>query len=155
MIYVTVSGLPLSFTRLIEKMDEIAGEIKEEVLIQGVTDYEAKHAKYEKYFPREKAEQLIKNARLVISHAGIGTIICAIQFGTPIIIVPRLQRLKEHYNDHQLEIARAMEGRKGIKVAYDIDKLKDVLNFSEIPQMGSGRAKLIQTIKSYVDSLTR
>lgn len=151
MIYVTVSGLPLPFMRLIKKMDEIAGNIQEEVIIQSGVDYTAKQAKYAKYFSRKEADQLIERARLVISHAGIGTIICAIQSGTPLIIVPRLKKFNEHYNDHQLEIADAMQQRAGIKVIYDVDELNGVLAFSEIPQIGTGKAKLVETIKSYVE----
>lgn len=156
MIYVTVSGMSLPFWRLIKKMDEIAGQIDEEVLIQGGADYTPSHAKYVKYLRREEAMNITKDARLVVSHAGAGTIINAIHFAIPIIIVPRLKRLKEHYSDHQLELAKKLESRKGIKVIYDVNVIKDSLDFSEEPNFDSvGKDRLTGAIKQFVDRLAR
>lgn len=154
MIYVTASGVPLAFRRLIEKMDKIAADLEEEVIIQGGYDYAAKNATYHKYFPRRQADKHIQNARLIVSHAGIGTIINALQYRKPIIIIPRLKKYNEHFNDHQLEIAEALRERKGIKVIYDVEELEDSLSFSERPDIGAGRKRLINTIKSYVENIS-
>lgn len=153
MIYVSTGGSVLPFLRLIKKMDEIAGEIDEKVIIQGGVNYIAKHAEYKNYLSREEADETVRQARLVISHAGVGIAIKAIEFLTPIIIVPRLAKLNEHFNDHQLELATVLEERKGIKVIYDIDLLKEAISFSGIPQPGTGRKKLVEAIREYVVTL--
>jgi len=153
MIYVSTGGSVLPFLRLIKKMDEIAGEIDEKVIIQGGVNYIAKHAEYKNYLSREEADETVRQARLVISHAGAGITVKAIEFLTPIIIVPRLAKLNEHFNDHQLELATVLEERKGIKVIYDIDLLKEAISFSEIPQPGTGRKKLVEAIREYVVTL--
>ena len=154
MIYTTVSGTPLPFLRLIKTMDEIAGVIGEEVVIQGAIEFDAQNAVYEKYYSREQASKLIKDARLVISHAGIGTIIETIRNQTPLIIVPRRKELNEHFNDHQMEIAKACEDREGIKVIYKVDQLKDAVNFSQAPSKSTEKQiQIINTIKSFVDAI--
>lgn len=154
MIYATTSGMPFPFWRLIKKMDDIAGQIEEEVVIQGAVDYETRNASYFRYFRRHEADDMLRKARLIVSHAGAGTIIKAIEYSTPIIILPRLKKLNEHYSDHQIELARAMDGRKGIKVIYDIDELDNVLDFSEKPENTEGiNSGITQDIKSYINSL--
>lgn len=153
MIYVSTGGSVLPFSRLVTKMDEIAGEINEEVYIQGGLEYNARYAKYSRYFPREKALELMKEARLVVSHAGAGTILDSINVSVPIIIVPRLKKFNEHFNDHQLDLAKVLEGRQGIKVVYDVDKLKEELNFTEIPVSSSKKINLINAIKSYLEDV--
>lgn len=154
MIYVTTSGMPLPFRRLIKKMDDLAGQIAEEVVIQGAVEYEAKSASYFRYFRRHEADEKLRTARLIVSHAGAGTIIKAIEYSTPIIILPRLKSLNEHYSDHQMELARAIEGRKGVKVIYDINELDNILDFNEKPEKAeSADSGITQAIKSYINSL--
>lgn len=154
MIFVTVSLDLHPFHRLIRKMDEIAGQLDEEVVIQGGIDYEAKNAKYLKSTSREKALELLTQARLVVSHAGIGTIILAIQHHKPLIIVPRMKKYKEHHNDHQLQVAKQIQGRRGIKVVYDVDNLRDMLDFSEKSSFNSdGTKALTCNIKLFINSI--
>lgn len=47
-------------------------------------------------------------ADLIVSHAGMGTIITTAEVGKPIIIMPRRADLGEHRNDHQLATAEKM-----------------------------------------------
>ncbi len=156
MIFVTVSLDLHPFHRLIRKMDEIAGQLDEEVIIQGGIDYEAKNAKYLKWIPRNKMQEPVVQARLVVTHAGIGAILLAMQHRKPLIIVPRMKKYKEHHNDHQLQVARQIQGRRGIKVVYDVDNLRDMLDFSEEPNFDSvGKDRLTGAIKQFVDRLAR
>lgn len=152
MIFVTVSIDIHPFTRLISKMDEIAGQLDEDVIIQGGIDYKAKNAKYLTSTSRKESLELLTQARLVVSHAGIGTIILAMQHRKPLIIVPRIKKYNEHHNDHQLQIAKQLQDRKGIKVAYDVDGLKEMLGFSEKPEFDfKGRNAVTDEIKKFVD----
>ena len=65
-------------------MDEISADLKEEVIAQiGSTKYIPKNMKYFKFLEDEsKILKLYKEARLVISHAGAGTIITISNFPT-------------------------------------------------------------------------
>lgn len=120
MIYVTVGKGIDPFDRLVKTADELAPEIGGEVFIQsGCSLYKPLHARYEEFLTFPEAEELLKTASVIISHAGIGTIIGALRAGVPIVVVPRYKKYGEHFNDHQMEIARAVEGRPGVEVVYE------------------------------------
>ncbi len=154
MIFVTASK-GLFFERLIKKADEISAQYSIEIVVQGGYEYqpESKQLTYFTTLPREQFEEYFENAKLVISHAGIGNIIMARQKQKPMVIVPRQKSLGEHYNDHQLEIAKKLEKQKGFKVVYDIDDLDShsVINFSEKPEQENieAKRKIIQTVKDF------
>lgn len=156
MIFVTVSFDLHPFHRLISKMDEIAEQLDEEVIIQGRIEFEAKHSTYLKCVTRLEFEELLSQARLVVSHAGIGAIIQTLEHHKPLIIVPRIKKFNEHHNDHQFEIARQLQNRKGIKVVYNVYELEDLLDFAEPPDFNvTGRKNIIQAIKRFIDSIDR
>ena len=71
--------------------------------------------------PRDEVIEIQRHARVIVGHAGIGTALDALSVKRPFITVPRLKRYNEHMNDHQLEIADAIEcrgwGRKVIDMA--------------------------------------
>ncbi|MHC1578885.1 MAG: glycosyltransferase, partial [Dehalococcoidia bacterium] len=101
-----------AFERLVREMDRIAGELDEEVVMQiGSTDYEPKNCQYFKFMAADEMEKLYARARVVVCHAGIGSILTVLKYSKPLILVPRMKRYGEHIDDHQLEIAREMESR--------------------------------------------
>ncbi len=126
MIFVTVGSGPLDFTRLVRKMDEIARDLGEEVIIQkGFTQFETRFAKSFNFVAYKQALDFFKNAKIIVGHASAGPIMHARQFNKPLIVFPRNGRLKELIDDHQIETAKAIEGTsKMIEVVYHEDDLK-------------------------------
>jgi beta-1,4-N-acetylglucosaminyltransferase len=125
MIYVTVGKMPLGFDRLVKAADALAATIGEDMFIQlGSSAYIPVNAGFKDFLDFDEAEGYLRDASLVVSHAGIGTIIGALRSGTPIVVVPRRERYKEHFNDHQMEVAEAIEGRPGVRVVYEITDLR-------------------------------
>jgi len=167
MIYVTIGGHPQPFDRLIKKVDKIAPFFDEEFIVQkGVSKYIPQNCKCLDFAYYEENENYIKQAKLVISHAGVGTIILARKYNVPIIIVPRLKKYNEHLNDHQLDICNALvkEPRKGIYVVFDIEQLQQtiekVLNegIQEIKcsnDAEKGKEKIVQEIIRFIDFYSR
>jgi UDP-N-acetylglucosamine transferase subunit ALG13 len=102
--------------------------------------------------------EYIRTSDLVISHAGMGTIILCKVYGTPIIIFPRREKYKEHVNDHQMEIAQVLEERRdvNIHVVYEEGQLEEKItellkNIGKYhPQENVGRANLIKTIRAFI-----
>lgn len=156
MIFVTVGNHYKGFERLVIRADELAGKIDEEMIIQiGNTDYLPKNAKYFKFCSYPEIQEYNKKARLVISHAGVGSIITALEQNTPVIIVPRLGKYGEVYDDHQLEIAEALASDSRVKVAYDTDNLIEDIKFTaSFTSANSNKEKLIQSLKTHLSSLT-
>ena len=57
----------------------------------------------------EKMKDIIKNSDIIITHAGVGTIMECLERNKEIIVVPRKVENLEHVNNHQEEIAYEME----------------------------------------------
>jgi len=125
MIFVTVGTHYQGFERLIKKMDEIAGRIDDEVIMQiGFTQYEPKNAKWFRFLKREEdILELYKKADVIVAHAGAGTLLIALSLGKPLVVVPRLKKFEEHVDDQQLELAEALEKMEKAISVYEIEKL--------------------------------
>lgn len=75
-------------------------------------------------------------ADVIISHAGVGSIICAIRAGHTPVIFPRLRRYSETVDDHQAELAQALaESGKAI-VAWTAADLPRAV--AAVPRRGAG-----------------
>jgi len=156
LIFVTVGNHNQGFGRLIKKMDEIAGTINEKVIMQvGYTTYKPVNAEYFSFVGSfEEILRLNREAQVVVSHAGAGSIITALKEKTPVIVVPRLKKYNEHMNDHQLEIAKAMSKNKNVTVIYDVEALDDCLkvDFNFVEEFVHD--KLAIQLKKYILSLS-
>ena len=61
----------------------------------------------------------IRRARLVVAHAGVGSIVTAGENGRPIVVLPRRARLGEHTSDHQVETVGWLRDKPWVHVADD------------------------------------
>jgi UDP-N-acetylglucosamine transferase subunit ALG13 len=64
--------------------------------------------------------ETVQSAVLIVAHAGMGSVITAQEFGKPIVLLPRIEALREHNTDHQIATTNWLRGKPGIYVA-DID----------------------------------
>ncbi len=60
---------------------------------------------------------------VVIAHAGVGSILMVLRTGACPVVIPRLSRLGEHVDDHQMELAEQLERRGLIRVLRPGDDL--------------------------------
>lgn len=154
MIFVTVGTLR-GYDRVVKKMDEIAKGIDEKVVMQiGHTAYRPVHAEYFEFTDDARILQLNRDARVVVSHAGIGSILTALVQRTPIIIVPRQKKYNEHWDDHQLEIAEAMKDSENVKVVYDENDLGRYLKMDlKYTDIYSNNNELVKRISECVNNI--
>jgi len=126
MIFIT-TGTQEPFDRLIETMDDIAGQYPDvHFVVQAFhSHYKAKNFEVLEFLSAADFSDYMDKAELIISHAGMGTIISALVDSKPIIVMPRLLKHNEHRNEHQLATARKFEAMGYLNVAYDEDELKD------------------------------
>ncbi|OGP91536.1 MAG: hypothetical protein A2157_08760 [Deltaproteobacteria bacterium RBG_16_47_11] len=159
MIFVTVGNDFRSFDRLLKKMDEIAPFIPSEILIQtGYSRYVPQNTKHVDFISMDIAIEYIRKSELVVSHAGIGTIILCKEYRIPILILPRRKAMEEHMNDHQLEIAQVLEKKESedIHVLYEENQLKENIlrilkeGASDPSQKVAGKTNLIKTIRDFI-----
>jgi UDP-N-acetylglucosamine transferase subunit ALG13 len=158
LIFLTVGTWRAGYDRLVEAVDELVSNrsITDEVIAQtGYSSYEPKHMTVIKFCSPEEFVDLISRARLVISHAGMGTIIETVKQTKPVVVVPRKAELGEVDNDHQFVTAKQLEKEGKILVAYEIDKLQDKLKEAEtfVPVPGQGSKEILQVVQQFIDDL--
>lgn len=129
MIFVTVGNLD-PFDRLIRAFDEWLAEQPgpvEAIAQIGTGTYRPQHCRWVDFLTPTEYRETFSQAKLVVSHAGMGTIITALEHNKPIIIMPKRASLGEQRNEHQLATARQFRRSACIKVADDADALHAAL----------------------------
>ena len=139
MIFVTV-GTQLSFDRLISAVDEwAAARPADKIFAQvGPSQQQPRHIEYADFVPPGQANELFSQASLIVSHAGMGSILTALKYQKPILIMPRRASLAEHRNDHQMATAKWFGNRPGVSVAWDEEDLIANLNKRHLLTSGTG-----------------
>lgn len=128
MIFVTVGTQDKQFQRLLNAVEKL--DIQEEIIIQrGSTKFQTKkkNIKVYKYLSNSKYEKIMKDASVIITHAGVGTIIDGLKLHKKMIVAARLQKYKEHVNDHQLQLLETFSEAGYIIPLYDFDKLQTLI----------------------------
>jgi len=153
MIFVAVGLHYQGFDRLIKAMDEIAPELDEEVVAQtGSSSYAPVNMTFFQRASVPEVEEYFSSARLVVSHAGAGSILTALNYSKPLVVVPRLEKYREHINDHQLELASAVEGR-GIIVVHDMKDLRQAIANAKPPKIIDTKGPLVSFLRDYLRGL--
>jgi UDP-N-acetylglucosamine transferase subunit ALG13 len=60
------------------------------------------------FMPFSVLNEHMRAADVVVTHAGVGSVLCAREAGHVPVVVPRLHRYDEHVDDHQLELVAAL-----------------------------------------------
>ena len=116
MIFVTVGTHGQQFNRLVQAIDELP--CAEERIVQyGHSTYLPVHCQARAFLSFDETKDLMASARVVLAHAGTGTIMLALSLGKIPIAAPRLARFGEHVDDHQLELVQSLS-ELGLVVPY-------------------------------------
>ncbi len=124
MIFVTV-GAQMPFDRLTSCVDRWAASCDAaDVFAQiGITDWRPAQMDWTAMLDPSDYRQRLFEADAVITHAGMGTILTALEFGKPMIVMPRRGALRETRNDHQVGTAKALAADGLVTVAWDEHEL--------------------------------
>ncbi|MCA9000833.1 MAG: glucuronosyltransferase, partial [Planctomycetes bacterium] len=128
MILVTV-GTQGPFDRLVRAVDEwAAGRKGLEIFAQiGTGAYQPQHIEFAESMDPVRFANLLERADVVIAHAGMGTILKALELGKPVLIMPRRASLGEQRNEHQLATADRFRKLGVVRVAADESELREQL----------------------------
>ena len=129
MIFVTV-GAQMPFDRLVRAVDEWAGQHSgTDVFAQiGPSRYRPAHLRHERFLSPSRFRTVFQDASLVVAHAGMGSIITAMEYGKPILVMPRRGDLAETRNDHQLATARQFAYLGIVEMALEAQEVMDQLD---------------------------
>lgn len=107
MILTIVGTHEQPFNRLVAAVDALQTD-EPRVIQYGHSTIVPQHATAHAFIPFDEVERLITEARVVIAHAGTGTVMFALAQGKVPVVVPRLARFGEHVDDHQLELVESL-----------------------------------------------
>lgn len=128
MIFVTV-GTQLPFDRLINAVDVAAAELSETVFGQiGPVGYRPRNFQYVSRATATEMDGFYQASRVIVAHAGTGTILKAQSHQRPLILFPRRVEFREHRNDHQIATCRSLGDKVGIYVAWTVEDLELLLS---------------------------
>lgn len=123
-IFVTV-GSDIPFDRLIKAVDRWAHDKhRHDIFAQiGTGGWKPQFVSFATLLDPPEFNERLAASQVVVGHAGMGTILSALQNSKPILVMPRRGYLGETRNDHQMATARCLlEGGK-VHVAFDEDEL--------------------------------
>jgi UDP-N-acetylglucosamine transferase subunit ALG13 len=129
MIFLVV-GTQEPFDRLVKSIDDWAGKTGNKDIFGQISraSYLPANFEYTDFIAPKQFNEKFQSADIIVGHAGMGTIIQALQHYKPIIVMPRLSRFHETRNDHQFSTAKSL-GRLGyVKDVYTEEELFSALN---------------------------
>ena len=125
MIFATVGTHGDGFPRMLAALETL-GDADELVVQYGHGTPPGNATRADPFLPFDAMAELFESADVVITHAGVGSILLASRAGHVPVIVPRLARLGEHVDDHQVELGRALQSRD-VLVCWEADDLAQLV----------------------------
>ena len=159
MIFVTV-GEQLPYDRLIRAVDSWAEKSTLEVFAQiGRTSFRPQNIAFKDFLSQEEYKEKFLAAHLIVAHAGMGTIISAIEFRKPLLVMPRQALLGEVRSDHQFASARRFAALDYVLVALnEVELLQKLDEFNKLSTCAYVKKNtdpaplLIKTILNFIES---
>ncbi len=123
----------MPFDRLIRTVDRWAADHPQVAFHAqiGPNAWKPPHVPWTELLKPDAYRGYFEKATSIIAHAGIGSILTALEFGKPILILPRRAALLETRNDHQLATARQFSHMSGVESAFTENEVWDRLQKNE------------------------
>jgi UDP-N-acetylglucosamine--N-acetylmuramyl-(pentapeptide) pyrophosphoryl-undecaprenol N-acetylglucosamine transferase len=121
-VVVTVGTCQHDFGRLLRRLLDLLPAAAEVLWQTGTTDTSGMPISAHHTIPEHELTAAMREADVIVSHAGIGSAMAALELGKRPVLVPRRVRLSEQIDDHQTEIAREL-GKRGLSVSVEADEV--------------------------------
>jgi UDP-N-acetylglucosamine--N-acetylmuramyl-(pentapeptide) pyrophosphoryl-undecaprenol N-acetylglucosamine transferase len=99
------------FPRLLSRLVQIIPSTVDVLWQVGSTVIDGMPADARRQVPVDEMRRAMREADVVVSHAGVGSALAAMQAGRRALYVPRRRAHGEHIDDHQVAMARELEAR--------------------------------------------
>jgi UDP-N-acetylglucosamine--N-acetylmuramyl-(pentapeptide) pyrophosphoryl-undecaprenol N-acetylglucosamine transferase len=101
-----------TFPRLLRRLVALLPPELDVLWQVGATTVERMPPGARRQVPIAELRTAMREADVVVSHAGVGSALAAMQAGRRAVFVPRRRAHGEHVDDHQVELARELQGRR-------------------------------------------
>jgi UDP-N-acetylglucosamine transferase subunit ALG13 len=126
MILVSVGTNEQPFDRLIEAAGTLVGV--EPVIIQhGSSRIQPAGTDCRAFMPFEEIEELVRESRAFVCHAGVGSVGVALRLGRRPIVMARRHHLGEAVDDHQVPFAERLARAGMVRLVDDVPSLVEAL----------------------------
>jgi len=127
-IFITVGSM-LPFDRLIREVDSWAqGSGRNDLFAQiGNGEYQPRNMPWVRTLAPSEFGEKVRSSSLLVSHAGMGTILSAMEAGKPIVVLPRRVADREVTTDHQVNTASWLKDKAGVFIASTEGDLPDAI----------------------------
>jgi len=156
MIFATV-GTQLPFDRLLLSLDRWAAAHPATPVLAQTGEGDVHRLKSLTAIPRLSQAAFrrhVQAASVIVAHAGMGTVLTALEFGKPLVLMPRRAELGEHRNDHQLDTAAALVGMANVTIVQQAQDLPRSLN-RVLAGLASGTNRAPALPKDHASPLSR
>jgi UDP-N-acetylglucosamine transferase subunit ALG13 len=126
MVLVTIGTNEQPFDRLVTAAANL--QIDEELLVQyGSASITSGPGTWHEFLDFHELADQMRAARVVVCHAGVGSIMLARQCGRRPIVVPRRLHLGEAVDDHQLPLSRRLAASGLVTLVEDETRLTEAI----------------------------
>ena len=152
--FVSVGNATQPFSRLLDAVTRLAPGLPQPVTVQhGSNTFASAACRSVAFLDMESFTAHIREADLLIFHAGAGSVINAIQAGKVPVVVPRRACYGEHVDDHQLEFARALATAGKVVVVEDVGRLAAAVDEARFRQARQSPSVKLPPLVSMVGSV--
>jgi UDP-N-acetylglucosamine transferase subunit ALG13 len=89
--------------------------------------YQPSHMRWTRMLSPSKFQEAVRDASVMVAHAGMGSYFVAAEMRKPIVMLPRLAVNREHTTDHQLHTIKWLRNRPGVYAAMSDDELDSAI----------------------------
>ena len=154
-ILVTTGTNGAPFDRLLREVE--SARRPEPVVVQhGPSPLRPANATCVDYVSYEELARLVQEARTVVAHGGVGSILVALANGKRPIVAPRLARFGEAVDDHQLELGRKLDAAGLVTLVEDPAQLAEHAGLQAAAgsiRGSAGPTSLVDDLRAYLVSL--
>jgi UDP-N-acetylglucosamine transferase subunit ALG13 len=154
-IFLTV-GTQLPFDRLVGLVDQVAEKLPDEIFGQiGKSTITPRHFNSAPFLSPQEFHERVVGSRLIVGHAGMGTLLTAAKYRKPVAILARKREFNEHRNDHQLATVEQMKKIPGVYAFQAPEELLAIVTNGDLVSMSAdisaARQKLTSSIKDFIE----
>lgn len=157
MILFTIGTNEQPFDRLVRAASELGGD--EPLLVQhGASQVPHGRGEWVDFLTFDALAERAREARAVVCHAGVGSIMLARRCGHVPVVVPRRHHLGEAVDDHQLSLARRLARSGLVTLVEDVADLPAAIAAPEAAGAAAGApvrggGALSADVRSVLDGL--
>jgi UDP-N-acetylglucosamine transferase subunit ALG13 len=130
-ILVTIGTHETPFDRLLRAVAPLI-DLDELVVQHGSSDLRVPDARNVDFLPFDELSDLMASARVVVTHAGAGSVLVSLAAGIRPVVMPRLVSLGEAVDDHQLVFGRHLSRSGLVTLVEDGAQMKAVVQEADV-----------------------